>query len=81
VGQPGTVMVTARRQKYLRLVNKSPESLGMNDPVPVMLESRSQVTLFFRKKSALTFTTQGRMFRQNFSLIFFKSFSQQHNII
>ena len=48
VCQPRPVMVTLRRKKHLCLVFQPAKRLAVNDPVPVPLKNRPDITLFFR---------------------------------
>ena len=52
VGQSGTVVVALMLDEYLGLVFQPAERAGVNDPVPVPLETRPERAFFFRHQPA-----------------------------
>jgi hypothetical protein len=76
--EAGSVMITRRRQKHLCLVLKPPEGLCVNNPVPIPLKSRSNLTRFLRDNSTFCLTTQCRKRRKGSSLQFFKALPNRH---
>ena len=45
--QPCAVMISLRGKKHLGLILKAPERFGVQNPVPVPLVDRTDITLFF----------------------------------
>jgi hypothetical protein len=45
MGQPDPVMIAFRGKEDLRFVRQPPEGLGVDDPVPVLLEDRPDVVV------------------------------------
>ena len=60
VGQPGAVVVTARRHEHLGLVLEPPERLAVHDPVTIALKRRAQPAVRFGAHALRRIRTRGQ---------------------
>ena len=78
VRQPVPVMISFRSQKNLSLILHPAKSFAMQDPVPVSLVNRPDVSLFFLPVSSSGTSTVCGIRTQQFQFSFFHALSDIH---
>ena len=76
--QARSVVVSFRCQKHLRLILQPPERLTMYDPVPIPLEYRPDIALFFRSDPSLGIHTEPGIGTEILFLPLFQTFPYIH---
>ena len=72
--QPGPIMIPLRRQKHLRLILEPPKRLRMNNPIPVSLINRPDITLLLHTRPSLRLPAVRSIWTQILILPFFCPF-------